>query len=112
MFHVKFWTFKAFNIGVLIITCWELWNSRNLLVFQGKESLPTNIFQNGMQLLKEFGDNLLEGTSMKSVVVERNTQWHPSDTGWVKLNVDATFKGKMVSYGFVLRNKYDILLRA
>ncbi|PNX98065.1 ribonuclease H [Trifolium pratense] len=93
----------------IVAITYEIWNTRNLLVFQNKDLPPQEISANALKRLHEFKSfeeqrTPIQKPSHKSC--RNNTSWSPPLRGCLKANVDAHLSsdGRWLS-GLVLRRE-------
>ncbi|XP_074293633.1 uncharacterized protein LOC141620734 [Silene latifolia] len=99
------WEQARFMVG-----CWALWEHRNKVVFDLRETDPHGVIKRALDVLDEIdGGGVASGKGRgggeHGVVKESITGWKAPQEGFVKVNVDAGVKeGEGVSLGVVCRD--------
>ncbi|XP_074314098.1 uncharacterized protein LOC141649304 [Silene latifolia] len=93
-----------------MVGCWVLWEHRNKVVFDLRETDPQGVIKRALDVLDEIdGGGVVSGKGREGgengVVRDRSTGWMAPREGYVKVNVDAGVKeGEGVSLGVVCRD--------
>ncbi|CAL8168686.1 unnamed protein product [Prunus armeniaca] len=96
------------EVDLFAFLCWDIWNDRNNLLFQGRSLESVSVFNKALAYQTEFYSiNLApicshnrQGPSQSSI------NWHASLDGQYKINVDGAAKlaGLVRGVGAVIRN--------
>lgn len=92
------------ELSLFVLICWSLWYNRNLLVFQEKISLFSEVLSKAVMTKELY---CLSSNLAPSFVEEepKISHWSPPQDGVIKVNVDAAVSSSMDHFGVGLAGR-------
>jgi hypothetical protein len=101
---------------IFAVTCWSIWRSRNVTIWENTRERVANIVQRGKCLLEEWRAvriGPVQRENPPQPTVNRHP-WQRPPRGFVKCNVDASFSKPLnkVGIGMCLRDEFGMYMGA
>ncbi|KAL6190194.1 hypothetical protein ACLB2K_036592 [Fragaria x ananassa] len=96
--------FDAKLFEKLIITCWQVWKTRNEVIFRGKTP-NTRATTIAVTCHLQSASDLMEKKNPSLYGNEMNIKWNPPSHGRIKINFDGSVQGNSAAGGFILRTE-------
>ncbi|GLU23845.1 hypothetical protein SLE2022_398210 [Rubroshorea leprosula] len=94
------------QLEFLCVLCWQIWNSRNNALWNGRMPNPQIIIEQSLRFMDGYSRAIALRGRGTSTSQKRETRWSPPSEGHVKINVDGAVSSHKRIYGMgaVVRN--------
>lgn len=93
----------------LILLLWNIWNSKNNLLFTSKDEKARYVWNNARNFLEDFQiHNLLHPRLIPKIISP--VKWKKTPDGIIKVNVDAAWHEDGMAISMLTRDSYRLML--